>query len=89
MKNNPPDQNVGNSLTSFELLTVQQVCEILKVNRNIVYDLINCGLLRSFQLGSTKITTKALEEFMTRCDNGEIHYVPSRRRQNGVKEGQA
>ena len=51
-------------LTNCEFLTVQQVAKILKVNKNTVYDLIGAKLLRAVKLGSTKVATIAVEDFI-------------------------
>ena len=46
--------------TNCEFLTVPQVAKILKVNKNMVYDLISVKLLRAVKLGSTKVATIAV-----------------------------
>ena len=61
-------------LTNCEFLTVQQVAKILKVNKNTVYDLINAKLLRAVKLGSTKVATIAVEDFIREMDAGLIEY---------------
>ena len=61
-------------LTNCELLTVQQVAKILKVNKNTVYDLIGAKLLRAVKLGSTKVATIAVEDFIREMDAGLIEY---------------
>lgn len=55
-------------LTNCEFLTVQQVAKILKVNKNTVYDLIGAKLLRAVKLGSTKVATIAVEDFIREMD---------------------
>ena len=55
-------------LTNCEFLTVQQVAKILKVNKNTVYDLIGA------KLGSTKVATIAVEDFIREMDAGLIEY---------------
>ena len=50
--------------TDCEFLTVPQVAKILKVNKNMVYDLISVKLLRAVKLGSTKVATIAVEDFI-------------------------
>lgn len=62
--------------TSCELLTISQVSAILKINRNTVYDLIKSGLLKSIKLGCTKVSTFAIEDFIKKCEAGEIEYKP-------------
>lgn len=46
------------------LYTVAEVSEILKINRNAVYELINHGLLQGLKLGSMKITKFELLRFL-------------------------
>jgi len=48
--------------TDCEFLTVPQVAKILKVNKNMV------------KLGSTKVTTIAVEDFIREMDAGLIEY---------------
>ncbi len=48
--------------------TIKKVAELLKVNKNYVYALINKGLLRSTKLGCRKVTRKALIEFLEEND---------------------
>ena len=60
--------------TNCEFLTVQQVAKILKVNKNMVYDLISVKLLRAVKLGSTKVATIAVEDFIREMDAGLIEY---------------
>lgn len=60
--------------TDCEFLTVPQVAKILKVNKNMVYDLISVKLLRAVKLGSTKVATIAVEDFIREMDAGQIEY---------------
>mgnify|MGYP001103213980 CR=1 FL=1 len=60
--------------TNCEFLTVQQVAKILKVNKNTVYDLISAKLLRAVKLGSTKVATIAVEDFIREMDARLIEY---------------
>ena len=60
--------------TNCEFLTVPQVAKILKVNKNMVYDLISAKLLRAVKLGSTKVATIAVEDFIREMDSGLIEY---------------
>ena len=60
--------------TDCEFLTVPQVAKILKVNKNMVYDLISVKLLRAVKLGSTKVATIAGEDFIREMDAGLIEY---------------
>lgn len=50
------------------LYTISEVAEILKINKNFVYRLINEGHLRSIKLGCRKVTRKALLEFLDQYD---------------------
>ena len=60
--------------TDCEFLTVPQVAKLLKVNKNMVYDLISVKLLRAVKLGSTKVATIAVEDFIREMDAGLIEY---------------
>lgn len=60
--------------TDCEFLSVPQVAKILKVNKNMVYDLISVKLLREVKLGSTKVATIAVEDFIREMDAGLIEY---------------
>ena len=60
--------------TDCEFLMVPQVAKILKVNKNMVYDLIRVKLLRAVELGSTKVATIAVEDFIREMDAGLIEY---------------
>ena len=54
---------------SGELLyTISEIAEILKVNKNFVYTLINVGHLKSIKLGCRKVTRKSLLEFLEKYD---------------------
>ena len=57
--------------TNCEFLTVPK---ILKVSRNLAYDLIHAKLLRAVKLGSLKVSTFAVEEFIRDMDAGIIEY---------------
>jgi excisionase family DNA binding protein len=46
------------------LYTVAEVSKILKINRNLVYELISHGLLTGLKLGSMKITRFELLRFL-------------------------
>lgn len=48
------------------LLTVREVAELLKVNRNYVYNLIKKNELPAKRIGSIKILKEDLEEFIKR-----------------------
>ncbi|GGJ86288.1 hypothetical protein GCM10007063_05990 [Lentibacillus kapialis] len=49
-----------------KLLTVTEAAGLLGVNRNKVYNLINHGHLQGLKLGSMKISTFELDDFMKR-----------------------
>lgn len=46
------------------LLTVGDAAEILRTNKNFVYDLISSGQLKAMKLGSYKIRPQSLEAFI-------------------------
>lgn len=46
------------------LLTVREVAEKLKVNKNYVYDAIKRGELKSVNIGSIKVRRTDLEEYV-------------------------
>ncbi|SET46484.1 DNA binding domain-containing protein, excisionase family [Natronincola peptidivorans] len=46
------------------LYTVEEVAQILKVNKNAVYDLINAKVLKALKLGRLKITRFELLRFL-------------------------
>lgn len=46
------------------LYTVSEAAELLKVNRNSVYDLLRNNVLRGLKLGSLKITRTELMKFL-------------------------
>lgn len=50
-----------------EILTVEELCEVLLIGRNRAYELLKTGQLRGFQIGRTwKIPRIALEEYLMR-----------------------
>lgn len=49
-----------------EVYTVQEVSKKLKCNKNYVYDLIKHGHITALKLGSFKITSFELEDFLSR-----------------------
>lgn len=53
-----------------KLHTIAEVAKILGVNRNFVYALIKHGHLQALKLGSLKVTTFELDDFMKR-NNGK------------------
>ena len=56
--------------------TVSEAAEMLKVNKNYVYTLINKRLLHSTKLGFRKVTRKALPKFLDKNDG--LDYVKNR-----------
>lgn len=57
------------------LYTVPEAAKLLRVNKNMVYDLIRCGYLRSIKLGSRKVSRNALLEFVEQFE-GKIVELP-------------
>lgn len=54
------------------LYTVPEAAKLLRVNKNMVYDLIRCGYLRSIELGSRKVSRKALQEFVEQFEGKTV-----------------
>ena len=54
------------------LYTISETASLLKVNKNMVYELINKGYLRSIKFGCRKVTRKALLEFLDKYDGEEL-----------------
>lgn len=52
------------------LYTVSEASELLKVNRNSVYDLLKKNVIRGIKIGSLKITRAELLEFLEK-NNGK------------------
>jgi excisionase family DNA binding protein len=53
-----------------EVLTVDQVREILFIGKNTVYKLLNSGKIKSFKIGRThKVPRQALEDYISRSCN--------------------
>jgi len=53
-------------MTKNRLHPISEVSEILGVNKNAVYDLVNHGHLSALKLGRLKVSTFELEDFMKR-----------------------
>lgn len=49
----------------IKLYTVKEVADILKCNRNRVYDLIHAGILPAIKIGSYKVTQQELNSFIS------------------------
>lgn len=62
-----------NQSLNLELLTVSEVAQRLKVNKNSVYELINKGYLKSLKLGSIKIPIDELSNFIERNKENKIN----------------
>ncbi len=53
----------------MELLTVSEVAKILRVNKHLVYDLINEGEIKAMRIGSIKVRKEALEDYLERKEH--------------------
>lgn len=62
------------------LYTVKETSKILKCNINLVYTLINTGLLKSLKLGSLKIRDKTIEEFLDKYDGENVDEIIEKKR---------
>lgn len=62
------------------LYTVKETSRILKCNVNLVYTLINTGLLKSLKLGSRKVRDRTLEEFLDKYDGQDIDEIIEQKR---------
>lgn len=50
------------------VLTIQDVCDALKIGRNRVYKMLANGELKGWRIGHTwKITQGALQEYLSTC----------------------
>ena len=58
--------------TAQVLYTISEVAELLKVNKNTVYQLIRRGYLRSIKSGCRKVTRKAILDFLDKYDGTEL-----------------
>lgn len=52
------------------LYTVTETAELLKINRNSVYDLLKHNVIKGLKLGSLKITRNELMDFLEK-NNGK------------------
>lgn len=51
-----------------DVVTVDELCEMLRIGRNKAYNLLRNGELRSFRCGRTWVISKeAVIEFVTKC----------------------
>lgn len=53
----------------YSVYTVPEVAKMLRVNKNMIYKLIKSGHLKAIKLGTLKITSRAVEEFLS-CNEG-------------------
>jgi len=50
-----------------EILTVEEICEILYIGRNTVYELLQSGEMKGFRIGRRwKIPREAISEYIAR-----------------------
>ncbi len=68
------------------LYTVKETSKLLKCNVNVVYTLINTGLLKSLKLGSRKIRDRTLEEFLDKYDGQDIDEIIEQKRLENQKD---
>lgn len=55
---------------SPELITIDDMCDILSIGRNSAYELLNTGKIKAFKIGSHwKLTKEAVDEFIRRESN--------------------
>ena len=48
-----------------DILTIEEMCEILMIGRNAAYALLNSGTLKAFRIGKVwKIPKKSLENYI-------------------------
>jgi len=48
-----------------DIITVEELCEILKIGKNGAYELLSSGQIRALRIGRIwKTSKKAVEEFM-------------------------
>ena len=60
----------------MKLYTVAEIAEILKVNKNTVYELINSGKLPTIKgVGRIKITEEAFTEYIRKIEGTENETV--------------
>ena len=60
-----------------DILSVEDVCEILVIGRNRVYELLNTGLLKGFRIGrSWRIPKKSLESYVIQQCRNRVWGIP-------------
>lgn len=53
-----------------DILTVEEVCEALRMGYNAVYELLNLGKLKAYKNGRVwRITREALKEYVMKSTN--------------------
>ena len=57
------------------LYTVKEVADIIKTNKQYVYELINAGLLPALRLGCLKVRKAALLEFLERYEGKDLRNI--------------
>ena len=57
------------------LYTVPEAAKLLRVNKNMVYDLIRGGYLRSIKLGSCKVSRQALLDFVAQFEGKTVELL--------------
>lgn len=65
------------------LYTVDEVAQILKVNKNAVYDLINANVIKALKLGRLKITRFELLKFLKNHNGKDLSDLNNIRELNG------
>ena len=79
-------KNKESSHSEEVLYTISEVAALLKVNKNMIYGLINNGYLRSIKFGCRKVTRKAILEFLDQYDGQEISVTtPSKAKRGRIK----
>lgn len=52
------------------ILSIEEVCQVLKIGRNRIYHLLNNGLIKGYREGNRwKISRKAVEEYISTQSN--------------------
>ena len=68
------------------LYTVTETAELLKVNRNSVYDLLKKNVIRGLKLGSLKITRNELLRFLEENNGKDLSNLEDIKELNFDKE---
>lgn len=62
-------------MEQIELLTVEQLCRILKIGKNTAYKLIQTGEIKGFRVGwCWKIPRDSIDEYLNFKVNGYHYY---------------